>query len=189
MPFTLLNIFFRSFLFMSFEKLLNDLEILSTDQKGKLFEKICFAFLKHDKFYKTQFDNIWFWKDWPENNNQHDTGIDIIAKLKNSDKYCAIQCKCYSKNIKIQKSDVDSFLSLSSKNIYAQRIFIALHYNFTANALDAFKGQNPKCDILTGYDLQNSSIDWDKFDPDNLDKIACKIVCNFLKLYTNISHT
>jgi len=53
-----------------------------------------------------------------------DTGIDAVAKIRGEDSYCAIQCKFYSENHRIQKSDIDSFFTASGKKHFSQRLII-----------------------------------------------------------------
>ena len=58
--------------------------------KGKWFEIVCLYFLRNDRGYKEQFENVWLWSDWDGRDNKTDTGIDLVAKIKERDKFCAI---------------------------------------------------------------------------------------------------
>lgn len=136
--------------------------------KGKWFEKICLYFLRHDRIYKEQFENVWLWSEWPGRNNKPDTGIDIVAKLKDRDKFCAVQCKFYEPEYSISKPDIDTFLSESSREIFSQRIIISTSANWNKNAENTIQNQNPPC-IRLGLDsLEQSSIDWTRFNIDDL---------------------
>ena len=141
----------------------------SSYAKGKWFEKICLYFLRHDLGYKEEFENVWLWSDWPGRDNKPDTGIDIVAKIRDCDKFCAIQCKFYEAEYSISKPDVDTFLSASSKEIYAQRIIVSTTDNWNKNAEDTIQDQNPPCIRLGIDNLEQSSIDWTQFNPENLD--------------------
>ena len=76
--------------------------LASTIDKGTKFEALCLYFLRYDKFFKSRLSDLWLWNDWPEHNT-HDTGIDIVAKLRDSDKYCAVQCKFRDEGVAINK--------------------------------------------------------------------------------------
>ena len=143
----------------------------STTDKGTKFEALCLYFLRYDKLFKARFSDLWLWDDWPEHNT-HDTGIDIVAKLRNSDKFCAIQCKFRDAGIAVNKSEIDSFLAASSKEIYSQRIIISTYDNFGPNALDALTNQSPPVTRLALTDLEASTIDWSNYDPDNPGQLA-----------------
>ncbi|MBQ7593026.1 MAG: DEAD/DEAH box helicase [Synergistaceae bacterium] len=137
-------------------------------QKGRLFEALCWYFLKHDKVYGPSFSDIWLWRDWPDNEGMPDTGIDIVAKFRDKDTLCAVQCKFRQDDSTITKDEINSFLALSSKEIYSARILFTITGNFSSNANDALLGQHPPVKVLTRYDLEQSSIDWDKFSFDDL---------------------
>ena len=85
--------------------------------KGKWFEKICLYFLRHDKGYKELFENVWLWSDWPQRDNKPDTGIDIVAKFRDSGKFCAVQCKFYELEYSVSKPDIDTFLAFFNLNL------------------------------------------------------------------------
>ena len=138
--------------------------INNAQDKGKFFEQVCLHFLKHDKLCKAQFSEVWLWRDFPYKTHGQDTGIDIVARLKDSEpeKFCAVQCKAHSPGNPINKADIDSFLALSSKEIYAQRILISLHGELSSHAQDAIENQSPKVTHLTLADLEGS-IDWSTF--------------------------
>ena len=156
---------------MTLDNIINNIsQSQSSNDKGALFETLCLYFLRHDKFYMSRYSDLWLWKDWPGNNNKHDTGIDIIAKLRNSDSYCAIQCKFRDDSGTVNKSEIDSFLSASSKNIFSERIIIST-VELGRNALDALENQTIPVTLLTLERLELSGIDWDSFSFDNLDNV------------------
>ncbi len=140
-------------------------------QKGQLFEVLCWYFLKHDKLYSQVFSDVFLWRNWPDNEGTRDTGIDIVAKFRDKDKYCAVQCKFRHDDSSITKSEIDSFLSASSKSIYSSRILFTLTGNFSSNARTALQDQIPHVQILTRYDLEHSSIDWSEYNPADLSRV------------------
>ena len=131
-----------------------------TTEKGSMFELLCLYFLKYDEVYSSAFSDVWLWKNWPGNNGQHDTGIDIVAKLRNSESFCAVQCKFRDDDSSITKPEIDSFLASSSKTLYSRRILFTLTANLGQNALSALDGQVPKVELLTLHDLDSSTLDW-----------------------------
>ena len=151
-------------------KAIND----STD-KGRLFEKLCLYFLRHDRVQQAQFTDIWHWHDWPGNEGKPDTGIDIVAQLRDSETYCAVQCKFRQDDSAITKSEIDSFLALSSKSIYSARILFTLTDNFSDNARNALTGQNPTVKLLTLETLRASSIDWEAFSFDAPENVRLNV--------------
>lgn len=145
--------------------------INASPEKGTLFEKLCLYFLRHDPTQQSQFSDVWPWHDWPGNNNERDTGIDIVARLRDSDSYCAVQCKFRQDDSTITKAEIDSFLALSSKSIYSERILFTLTGDFSDNAQNALKDQNPSVTILTRLTLEASNIDWEAFKFDTPEKV------------------
>ena len=142
--------------------------------KGRWFEKICKYFFKHDLYYKQRFEEVWLWNDWPGRNNMPDTGIDLVAKLKNLEAYCAIQCKFYEHGHKVSKPEIDSFLSASGKKDFAERIIVSFADDWNKNAEDAIQDQQVPCVRLSFNNLEQSAIDWSAFELDNLDKVKYK---------------
>ena len=115
-------------------------------EKGAWFEKLCRYFFKNDPIYKQRFDDVWLWQDWPGRDNMPDTGIDIVAKLKNSEGFCAIQCKFYEPWHCISKADIDSFITASDKTIFAERILVSVADDWGRNAENAIKGLHVRYD-------------------------------------------
>ena len=76
----------------SFRRLLESLsqKTVSTAQKGQIFERIVKAFLEQDRAQAERYDAVWLWSDWPGNQNQHDTGIDLVARERHSGDLVAI---------------------------------------------------------------------------------------------------
>jgi predicted helicase len=156
------------------EQILLNLSKISenTREKGDLFEKFVIQYLTNDPYYSELIEFVWMWKDFPYNNNEQDTGIDIVLKIKDSEDYWAIQCKFYSNTNKISKEDIDTFLSASSRSfgdenkkiIFVRRILFTTTDNFTKNAYNTISFQNIPVTIIGLNELINSPFDWDKFD-------------------------
>ena len=87
----------------------------SEREKGTLFEELTRQFLLHDARFAHQFKEIYLWSEWPERRTG-DTGIDLVAiPVRDGEGPVAIQCKFYALGHRIQKADIDSFLSASGK--------------------------------------------------------------------------
>ena len=93
-------------------------------EKGTYFERLAMAFLSSDPVQSEEFEQVWTWQVWaPENGfNAKDTGIDLVAKLRNEAGFAAVQAKFYAADTRIQKSHIDSFISASGKSPFARRV-------------------------------------------------------------------
>ena len=67
--------------------------IMADGNDGKAFERFCKHFLETSPEYRSQFEKVWLWDDWP-GKWSHDKGVDLIAKYKGKEKYCAVQVLC-----------------------------------------------------------------------------------------------
>ena len=76
---------------------------------GKKFEQFVKWFLTHDPEWKTQVEKVWLWDEWPDRWGA-DKGIDLVFKHRNGETW-AVQAKCYDQKYKINKPDIDTFLS------------------------------------------------------------------------------
>ena len=93
---------------------------------GTAFEDLCLVFLRNDPTQQTQFSDVWRYTEWARSQglSGKDTGIDLVAKLRDEDSYCAIQCKFYAKGRTIPKGAIDSFLSASGTKHFSRRLVI-----------------------------------------------------------------
>ena len=87
----------------------------NTAQQGNYFELLMKRFFKTSPLYTEIFEEVWLWNEFPYNGGVHDFGIDLVAKKKDFDEYCAIQCKFYDETNPVSKEDVDSFIGASGK--------------------------------------------------------------------------
>ncbi|MDR3196931.1 MAG: DEAD/DEAH box helicase family protein, partial [Planctomycetaceae bacterium] len=139
----------------------------SEHDKGRRFEEITRIFLLHEPEYKLQYKNVVLWTQWDKRTTS-DTGIDLVAEMRDGSGFVAVQCKFYEEDHKIQKPDIDSFLAASSKKEFVRRILVATT-SLGKNAEDAIQNQNPPVHIIGLSDFENSRIDWDEyFDSNNI---------------------
>ena len=102
-----------------FQKVLDIIreQAANTTEVGTAFEKLSKVFLENDATQTQQYSEVWHYSDWAKQQDGYglkDIGIDLVAKLRYEEGYCAIQCKCYQSNHVISKEDLDSFISASA---------------------------------------------------------------------------
>ena len=133
----------------------------SEREKGTLFEELTRQFLLHDARFAHQFKEIYLWSEWPERRTG-DTGIDLVAiPVRDGEGPVAIQCKFYAMGHRIQKADIDSFLSASGKEPFGRRIVVDTSgAPWGKNAQDAIEGQQIPVSRIMLADLRDSDIDW-----------------------------
>lgn len=159
---------------MTFQDVLNIFRSKSFSErdKGTQFERLMRSWLLSDPRYNMLTD-VWLWENFPGRKDfgGKDTGIDLVAKTE-SGEYWAVQCKCYSENAVIDKPAVDSFLATSSRTFidetsfqtfsFSKRLWIATTNRWGNNAEEAIKNQQPPVSRVGLFDLEHSSVDWEK---------------------------
>lgn len=137
--------------------------------KGAHFERLIQAFLKTDAQYHALFDEVWRWSEYPGRGNRPDTGIDLVARSRDSGELTAVQCKFFAPKTTVTKAMLDSFLSASGKVTengspeFVSRLIISTSDTWGRNAEEAIAGQNIPVERLRVQDLDESSIDWSQF--------------------------
>jgi predicted helicase len=139
---------------------------VSEREKGTYFERLVCAYLAVDPVQVEEYSQVWTWADWARENswNGKDTGIDLVAKLRNEEGFAAIQCKFYAEPHRISKADIDSFISASGKEPFRRRIVIdTTVFDWSENAEDMIAGQAIPVVRLSLSHLRESQIDWSLF--------------------------
>lgn len=67
----------------------------SNAERGTKFEQLMVRYFELDPTMAQQYDAVWRWIDWPERRGRTDTGIDLVARERDTGNYTAIQCKFY----------------------------------------------------------------------------------------------
>ncbi len=163
----------------SIHDILSELRSVAYDErdKGDRFERLMQAYLTIEPAYQQLYSDVWMWKDYPERNGRKDTGIDLVARARDTGEMTAIQCKFYAPDTMVTKSHVDSFLAASSKAEFAARLIISTSDSWGSNAEEAVENQQPPVQRLRVQDLDESSIDWSQFslaEPGDLTKKPAK---------------
>ena len=138
-------------------------------EKGTYFEELSKVFLENDPVQISQYEEVTTYSNWAEKYgfNKGDTGIDLVAKLRDEDGYCAIQCKFYSEDHAILKGDIDSFFTASGKIHFTRRLIIdSTRAPWSKHAEDALDNQNPPVTRIGLSDLAESPIDWNIYFKD-----------------------
>jgi helicase domain protein len=158
---------------MTLNKILESLEEASESkrEKGSKFEKLMKNWFLTTKLYADNIKNIWLWDEFPYRNQfgGSDSGIDLVI-YNEEDEFVAIQCKFYSPNAEISKSDVDTFISTSAKLFevngvkkkFSSRIFISTTNNWSKKASELIENQEIPVIRISLNELEDSDVDWSK---------------------------
>jgi hypothetical protein len=141
-------------------------------EKGSYFEELVRTYLRFEASYADLYSDVWLYSDWakeigtPEFGlSAKDTGIDLVAKTRGTGEYHAIQCKCYAEDYRVRKADIDSFFTASGQKPFTQRIIVTTTNDWSDNAENALANQQPPVFKIDLNDLENSQIDWAKYQP------------------------
>lgn len=156
--------------------ILDELAEAATDHrdKGGKFERLIRAYLTTDPLYVSRYSDVWLWTDWPDRGGKGDTGIDLVAKERDTGAMVAIQCKFYAPSYTLQKGDIDSFFTASGKAPFASRLIVSTTDKWSKNAEDALDAQQIPCARLRVQDLEDSAVDWSKFTLAKPDQVVLR---------------
>jgi len=153
----------------TFDELLGTYRDLSDSErmKGSYLEQLVEQYLENDGVHAPQYTDVWLWKDWPnrpENFSNKDNGIDLVA-ARTDGGLTAIQVKFYAPGYKVQKHDIDSFLSASSKNPFTNAIVVdTTEGDWSKNALEMLDDRVVPVQRIGLSDFRHSNIDWSTYD-------------------------
>ena len=85
--------------------------------------------------------SVWRWVDWPGRAGKADTGIDLVARERDTGDYTAIQCKFYEPTHTLAKGDIDSFFTASGKTAFTNRVIISTTDRWSHHAETALANQ------------------------------------------------
>ncbi|MGI9255984.1 MAG: DEAD/DEAH box helicase family protein, partial [Salinispira sp.] len=133
------------------------------------------SYLLSDPQYSTTLKHVWMWNEFPSRKDfgGQDIGIDLVAETEEGE-YWAIQCKCYQEKSQINKKEVDSFLSASSKQFqheqtlstvaFSHRLWISTTNRWGATAEETIKNQNPPVSRLNQHELARAPVSWKEIE-------------------------
>ncbi len=149
---------------------------LTEREKGTYFEELICAYLRNEATYRDLYDKVWTYADWAKEQglDGRDTGIDLVARTQGTGEHHAIQCKLYAENYRVQKKDIDSFFTASGKAPFSHRVIVTTTNNWSEHAEDALQGQQPPVSKIDLQALEDSQIDWAKYQPNQAVALKAK---------------
>ena len=139
-------------------------EAATAAEKGRWFEHLFMAVARDVPDF--QVADIWPWREWPDRSSLtgldgRDIGIDLVAKLKGG-ALVAIQCKCYDRDHRVSKPDVDSFISASDIRQAEGSVFdlrwVVSTCPWNSNAENAIRNKNPEVRRIDFLDYLDRTI-------------------------------
>ncbi|PIC73329.1 type ISP restriction/modification enzyme [Sporosarcina sp. P17b] len=153
--------------YKSFISLMEEIDHEKREQRdrGTLFELLVLAYFEKEPTYARLFDAVWKLSDVPSEYNipKKDTGVDLVAREKDTGDLVAIQCKFYNKEKKIYKDDIDSFLNEVGKSYYAKGIVITSTDEWSNNAEEALDDRDKDIQRIGLSHFYESRIDWSSY--------------------------
>jgi predicted helicase len=139
----------------------------SEREKGTYFEELIRTYFRYEASFADLYSDVWLFADWAKAHgfSAKDTGIDLVAKTHGTEEFHAIQCKCYDPTHRVRKADIDSFFTASGQKPFTQRIIVTTTNDWSENAEAALSNQQPPVYKIDLLDLENSQIDWAKYQP------------------------
>ncbi len=138
----------------------------TNSERGTAFERLMVRYFELDPMLAQQYDAVWRWIDWPGRDGKTDTGIDLVARDRDTGAYTAIQCKFYEPTHTLAKADIDSFFTASGKKPFTNRVIISTTDRWGKNAEDALADQSIAVQRIGMAEIAESPIDWDIAWPD-----------------------
>ncbi|MGW4336657.1 DEAD/DEAH box helicase [Rhodococcus koreensis] len=136
-------------------------EAPSNSERGTQFEQLMVRYFQLDPMLSQQYDAVWRWTDWPGRDGKPDTGIDLVARERDTGAFTAIQCKFYEPTHTLAKADIDSFFTASGKKPFTNRVIISTTDRWGKNAEAALEDQTIPVQRIGLAEIAESPIDWD----------------------------
>ncbi|MCU1766479.1 DEAD/DEAH box helicase family protein [Pseudomonas protegens] len=149
---------------------------LTEREKGTYFEELICVYLRNEATYRDLYDKVWTYAEWAKDQglNGKDAGIDLVARTQGTGEYHAVQCKLYAEDYKVQKKDIDSFFTASGKAPFSHRVIVTTTNNWSEHAEDALQGQQPPVSKIDLQALEDSQIDWTKYQSSQVVTLKAK---------------
>src|SRR5690625_2411533 len=135
-------------------------EFPNTTAQGSAFEDLMVRYLQLDQMYAQQYDQVWRWQDWPGRQGRTDTGIDLVARERETGELTAIQCKFYDPGSYLPKDGIDSFFAESGKRPFTNRLIISTTSRWSSAAQATLEDQQIPVQVIGPEQLSEASIDW-----------------------------
>ncbi len=138
---------------------------MSEREKGTYFKLLIKEYLTVEPAYADLYTTVWMYAAWAREQgiDARDTGIDLVAQTFDGDLH-AIQCKLYAPDYTLQKADIDSFFTASGKKPFVRRIIVSTTNRWSVHAQAALVDQQPPVTKIDQKTLQDSVIDWSRYE-------------------------
>jgi predicted helicase len=105
----------------TFYEVLENYRNLALDEhdKGMRFENFVQRFMTVDPVFSSRFDNVIHFRDWDGREDLRDRGIDLIGFEKITGELCAIQCKFYGQDERIDLPTISTFFAELGKKDFS----------------------------------------------------------------------
>ncbi|MDM4772408.1 DEAD/DEAH box helicase family protein [Solimonas sp. SE-A11] len=142
----------------------------SEREKGNYFERLVKAYLINEPFYADLYGGrVWLWEEWRAQAAKRglgdvgaDAGIDLVAETSSGELH-AVQAKFYDDDAVLRLDDFATFFTASSKKLYSYRLIFLTATKSSGHLRNAVQDQQPPVSLVTLLDLENSQIDWSRY--------------------------
>ena len=140
----------------------------SQREKGRYFENLALIYFRHDAKQQNCYEQVWTYEAWAGERGEsaQDPGIDLVAKMRGEEGFCAIQAKFYEPGKRLTRGStkIDSFFASSSRAEFTHRAIIDTSGKDYGSQLQNLINQSEKpFTRIRLNDLERSSIDWSSF--------------------------
>ena len=133
--------------------------------RGTAFEKLIAVWLMTDPVQSKRFVRAELGSEWARRHDRRrtDIGIDLVC-TRSDGGLAAVQCKLFAPDRRILKADIDSFISTSATEKFAERLIIeTTETPWSENARAMVLDQSIPTTIIGLQDLRESRVDWSRF--------------------------
>ena len=140
----------------------------SQREKGRYFENLALIYFRHDAKQQNCYEQVWTYEAWARERGEsaQDPGIDLVAKMRGEEGFCAIQAKFYEPGKRLTRGStkIDSFFASSSRAEFTHRAIIDTSGKDYGSQLQNLINQSEKpFTRIRLNDLERSGIDWSSF--------------------------
>ena len=143
---------------------IEEFRLTSNVERGEKFESLMVDYFHLDPTLSVEYDEVHRWPDWSHREGTHDTGIDLVARNKDTGEWTAIQCKFFDPKSTLQKGQIDSFFTASGKAWdgvrFTNRVIISTTDRWSQHAEAALTGQQIPVQRIGLADIAEAPIDW-----------------------------
>ena len=142
-------------------------------EKGTYFERLVKAYLQNEPYYADLYNrHVWMWTEWRAEAAKRgygeigaDAGIDLVAETTTGELH-AIQAKFYDEDAQLTLRDLSTFLTAAGRKEFSHGLIVLTAVRSTGHLREALQHQKTPISLITLHDLENSQVDWSKYQPD-----------------------